>query len=137
MGKLLRWGAISPTSMDAKTKKEIQKKLDEERDSLEKQLAAFTHRSAKNADDFNAEFPQIGDKEDENAAEVEQYSTNLSLERTLESALRDVKKSLERLKNGDYGTCKYCSKEIDPKRLLARPTSSACIDCKKRLTREA
>lgn len=123
--------------MDAKTKKDIQAKLEEEKGSLEKQLAAFAHRSANNAGDFNAEFPQIGDKEDENAAEVEQYSTNLSLERTLESALRDVQKALERLKAGSYGVCKYCNNQIDAKRLLARPTSSACIDCKKRLTREA
>lgn len=123
--------------MDAKTKKDIQAKLEEEKTSLEKQLAAFAHRSGNNATDFDSEFPQIGDKEDENAAEVEQYSTNLSLERTLESALRDVEKAIERLKSGGYGVCKYCNTEIDAKRLLARPTSSACIDCKKRLTREA
>lgn len=123
--------------MDAKTKKEIQGKLEEERVNLEKQLAAFTHRNPQNSKDFETEFPQIGDKEDENAAEVEEYSTNLSLERTLEAALRDVTKTLERIKGGEYGKCKYCGKEIDEKRLLARPTSSSCIDCKKHLTQEA
>lgn len=123
--------------MDKKTQKEIQAKLETEKAQLESQLAAFAHRNPKNKDDFNAEFPQIGDKEDENAAEVETYSTNLTLERTLEAALRDVKKSLERLTKGTYGVCKYCSKEIDAKRLIARPTSSACIECKKRLTQEA
>lgn len=123
--------------MDKKTLSEIQNKLEAEKTQLEGQLGAFAHRNPQNKDDFNAEFPQIGDKEDENAAEVETYSTNLTLERTLESALRDVKKALERIAKGNYGVCKYCNKEIDAKRLVARPTSSACIECKKRLTQEA
>lgn len=123
--------------MDAKTKKEIQKVMEEEKANLEKQLGAFAHRNPQNKTDFSAEFPQVGDKEDENAAEVEEYSTNLSLERTLEAALRDVTKALDRLKGDDFGICKYCHKAIDEKRLLARPTSSACIECKKKLTQEA
>lgn len=123
--------------MDKTTLKGIETSLTAEKVQLEGQLAAFAHRNPKNKDDFNAEFPQIGDKEDENAAEVETYSTNLTLERTLEAALRDTKKALERIAKGSYGVCKYCNKEIDAKRLLARPTSSACIECKKRLTQEA
>ncbi len=123
--------------MDKAILKEISEKLQAEKTQLEGQLGAFAHRNPHNKTDFQAEFPQIGDKEDENAAEVETYSTNLTLERTLESALRDVNKTLERISKGSYGTCKYCNKEIDAKRLIARPTSSACIECKKRLTQEA
>lgn len=123
--------------MDAKTLKNITSMLEAEKANLDKQLSEFAHRTQKNTQDFQAEFPQIGDKEDENAAEVEQYSTNLTLERTLEAALRDVNKALERVKKGEYGVCKYCGNPIDEKRLLARPTSSACIDCKKKLTQEA
>lgn len=123
--------------MDPKDLKEIKKMLEEELSRLEAQLAQFARTNPKNADDFNADFPQIGDKEDENAAEVDVYSTNLTLERTLESALRDVKKSLIRIKEGTYGVCKYCGKEIPVARLRARPTSGACIDCKKKLTQEA
>jgi DnaK suppressor protein len=123
--------------MDKTTLAQIKEKLQAEKEQLETQLAQFAHRNPHNAKDFEAEFPQIGDKEDENAAEVETYSTNLTLERTLESALRDVNKTLERIAKGTYGICKYCGKEIDAKRLLARPTSSACVECKKRLTQEA
>ncbi|OGL74104.1 hypothetical protein A3F28_02890 [Candidatus Uhrbacteria bacterium RIFCSPHIGHO2_12_FULL_57_11] len=123
--------------MDTKNLSAIQKKLEDERTDLEERLAQFSRRNPKNTEDFNANFPEIGDKEDENAAEVDTYSTNLTLERTLESALRDVQSALRRIAAGTYGVCKYCTKEIDPKRLLARPVSSACIDCKKRLTQEA
>ena len=58
-------------------------------------------------------------------------------EETLEKMLRDVGKSLKRIEEGSYGVCKYCDKPIDEKRLLARPTSSACVECKKTLTDEA
>ena len=113
----------------------IEKKLLEEKEKLEKELAEFTKRNIHNIDDYDAHFPSFGDKDDENAAEVATYSDNLTLERTLESTLRDVKAALKRIKEGKYGLCRYCGKEIDKKRLLARPTSSTCIECKEKLTK--
>lgn len=83
-----------------------------------------------------AQFTNLGDKDDENAEEVATYSTNLTLERTLEASLRDVERALERVASGSYGICKYCNKEIDEKRLRARPSSSSCIECKKSFTQE-
>jgi len=114
----------------------IEEQLKQEKVRLEKELAKFTTKNQNVAGDFDATFPEYGDKEDENALEVAQYTTNKPLEIALESELRDVGKSLDRLKKGDYGVCKYCKKAIDEKRLLARPTSGACVSCKKTLTQE-
>lgn len=108
-----------------------------EKDRLEKELANFAHRNPQAAiTDYNADFPNVGDKEDENASEVAQFSDNLSLEDTLEKALRDVESALKSIEQGTYGICKYCKAEIDERRLEARPTSSSCIQCKKTLTQE-
>lgn len=120
--------------MDKATLNDLGAKLLEEQKKLEEELAVFAKRNPNNPTDFNADFPQLGDKEDENASEVAEYSKDLTLERTLESSLRDVKKALQRLEEGTYGTCRYCGKEIDVKRLMARPTSTSCIDCKKLFT---
>lgn len=120
--------------MDQKTQKELEQKLMDEKVKLEEELARFAQRNPLNPTDFNADFPQLGEKEDENAAEVAEYSKDLTLERTLEASLRDVEKALGRVREGGYGTCKYCGKEIDVKRLMARPTSTSCIDCKKLFT---
>ncbi len=122
------------THMDAKTLKIIKDNLEAEKKRLSEQLAQF--KAKEGAAAYEVSFPQIGDKDDENAAEVDTYSTNLTLERTLQSALRDVEKAIKRVADGTYGFCKYCGQEIDPKRLTARPVSSACIDCKKKLTQE-
>lgn len=116
--------------------KKIEEQLKQEKVRLEKELAKFTTKNRHVAGDYDATFPEYGDKEDENAQEVAQYTTNKPLEIALENELRDVGKSLERLKKGDYGVCKYCKKPIDEKRLLARPTSGACVSCKKTLTQE-
>lgn len=122
--------------MNDKTLKEIETKLIEEKTRLENELAQISTKNTKNPTDYQANFPDFGSSEDENAAEVTTFTDNLTLERTLESALRDTNKALENIKKGKYGVCKYCEKEIDEKRLLARPASSSCIDCKKKLTLE-
>ena len=109
-----------------------------EKAKLETELNRFAHRNPKAVQvDFDANFPNLGDKEDENASEVATYSDNLSLEDELEKQLRDVLSALKAVEAGNYGICKYCKQEIAEARLHARPTSSSCIDCKKTLTQEA
>lgn len=115
---------------------EMEAELIKEEKRLKDELGEFAKQNPKNVDDYDAKFPNMGDKEDENAEEVASYSTNLTLERSLEASLRDVEKALERIKKGTYGVCKYCNKEIDEKRLRARPSSSSCIECKKSFTNE-
>jgi DnaK suppressor protein len=122
--------------MDPKFVKEMEERLKEQKTKLEAQLSEISTKNTKNPNDYNASFPDYGDAEDENAAEVTTFTNNLTLERTLESELRDVNKAMSSIAAGKYGVCKYCDKEIDKKRLEARPTSSSCIECKKRLTLE-
>lgn len=124
------------THMNKSFLKKIEGMLKKEKKRLESELAEFTTRNPNNKDDFTADFPNMGNKEDDNAEEVATYSTNLTLERTLESSLRDVNKALDRMKDSTYGVCKYCNTEIDEKRLRARPASSSCVKCKKSLTQE-
>lgn len=44
--------------------------------------------------------------------------------------LSKIKHALERMNNGDYGTCEACGAPITFKRLMARPVATLCIDCK-------
>lgn len=116
---------------------DLKQSLLSEKTRLEQELSSFTHRNPKAANtDFEADFPNMGDKEDENASEVAQFSDNLSLEGELEKALRDVESALKAIEKGTYGDCKYCGNAIDERRLRARPTSTSCIQCKKTLTQE-
>ncbi|MBI5237798.1 MAG: RNA polymerase-binding protein DksA [Deltaproteobacteria bacterium] len=42
-----------------------------------------------------------------------------------------AKEALEKIDNGTYGICESCGEEISEKRLLARPVTTCCIECKK------
>src|SRR3989344_6131127 len=116
--------------------KEIQKKLLDQKKNIETELSATVKKDNNTSQDdenFKSRFPDYGDKEDENAAEVAVYSDRIAIEQELEKDLRAVNKALKSIKDGTYGTCKYCGKAIDERRLSIRPTSSSCVECKKRL----
>ena len=115
---------------------EIRQTLIEEKERLGKELGAFAKKNPHVAGDYDAVYPEYGSEEDDNAREVAEYTTNKPLEMSLEKTLRDIDNALERMKKGVYGICRYCDKPIDEKRLRARPTSSACVSCKKTLTDE-
>lgn len=115
---------------------EIKEILLKEKTRLENELNKFTKKNPNVEGDYDTTFPEYGDKSDENALEISQYLANKPLEIALEHELLDINKALERLDKNIYGVCKYCHMPIDEKRLLARPTSSACVSCKKTLTNE-
>lgn len=122
--------------MDADKLSVIKIKLESEKTRLQEELRQLADQDKHNKENFNAKFPSFGDDIDENAAEVAAYSDNLTLEGTLEKELRDVQNALDLIKKGGYGTCKYCKKDIPVERLLARPSSTSCVACKKTLTQE-
>ncbi|AEB09663.1 RNA polymerase-binding protein DksA [Desulfobacca acetoxidans] len=41
-----------------------------------------------------------------------------------------IKEALERIEDGTYGICEVCGEPIGEKRLLARPVTTLCIECK-------
>lgn len=122
--------------MDKNILKTIQENLTEKKKELETEIGAIASKDTAKAGTYKSRFPDYGEKEDENATEVAVYSDRLAIEETLEKDLRDVNKALESIKKGTYGICKYCHKVIDEKRLIIRPTSSSCVECKKKLKGE-
>jgi len=112
---------------------EIKEQLIERKKQIEKDLEAISREDDHEADDRSASFPEYGDKADENAQEITDYSTSVVTQGVLEKSLEDVEKALKRIDDGSYGVCKYCKSPINVKRLKARPTASSCIVCKTEL----
>lgn len=108
----------------------------DEKARLEHDLTQLSAPSNPKGEDSDSAFPDYGNKDDENAAEVADYAANQSIEQDLGNLLRDVNSALKRIEEGTYGICKYCKKPIEEKRLLARATSSACVECKKAIMQE-
>lgn len=124
------------SSIQKKTIEEIKTQLLERKKLIENDLLELSRKDSHEADNMTAKFPEYGDKADENAQEINDYSTNIVAERVLEKSLEDINKALERIEKGVYGVCKYCGGPISEKRMIARPTAGACIACKTKLQQE-
>ncbi|MCD4761004.1 TraR/DksA C4-type zinc finger protein [bacterium] len=116
--------------MDAKFIEERKVALEKRRTELLKELEVGAVKVADN--DYSAKFEDLGDKDDENAAEVAIFEKNLSLEKTLEISLYNVNKALKKIDQGNYGLCEKCNGPINPDRLEAFPSATACMKCKEK-----
>lgn len=124
------------TTLSNEFLEKMKKGLSADKVRLEKELSKYS-KSDEDGVEKEKLFPDYGNSEEDNALEVADYETNLSIETDLQRSLRDVEGALKRMVEGEYGVCKYCKKPIEEKRLVARPTSSACITCKKTIVQEA
>lgn len=70
----------------------------------------------------------------QHAAERELAIRNLDRESNL---LRNVKRALQRIKNGSFGVCVHCEEPINSKRLQAVPWTAYCIRCQELADRSA
>lgn len=101
-----------------------------EKERLEKQLSSFAEKSSQSDDNWNAKMPSYdGGGIEEEADEVEEFSTRLALEKTLEKQLKNVNLALEKIKKGKYGLCERCQKPIVKGRLQVHPRARYCKKC--------
>ncbi len=118
--------------MDKEVIEQLKKKLEKEKADLVGELEIVADKDPKAKDDYDATFPDYGDSVDDNAAEVETYQTNLSLERDLELTLVNVKEALGKIEKGEYSVCENCRSEIDEARLEAFPAAKHCMRCQEK-----
>jgi len=120
-------------SQDEKTFEQLETKLEEKKQQLEKELKSFATQNPNNPEDWNAKFPyEMGKGStdlEEAADEVEAYGNRIGVEHSLETQLKNVNGALERIKKGAYGTCEKCGKPISKERLEASPEATTCKDC--------
>ena len=116
--------------MDKQFLDTIRDKLLEKERQLQQEIEDLTGKTQSSGGSYQLTPPDYWSDEDENSAEVATFTTDLSVKEVLESSLRDVRAALTRLDDGTYGICKYCGQYIDERRLLARPASSSCVNCK-------
>jgi RNA polymerase-binding transcription factor DksA len=94
--------------------------LEEERESLRRQLAELGH-GAKGLD-YDPNFA------DSSQVTAERGETE-ALVNKLADSLRDVEHALAKFDSDSYGVCEGCGQPIAPARLEARPEARLCINC--------
>lgn len=107
----------------ADTRETLRATLRGERDHIHGQLAEFG--VGGDAMDFDENFADSGQV----AAEKGEHRV---LANSLQDALADVDRALEKLDDGSYGRCENCGTEIAEPRLDAMPATRYCIECASR-----
>lgn len=63
------------------------------------------------------------------------HTSTIALGDSLKRTANNIKNALGRIKDGTYGKCDRCGKQIEYGRLLAMPTAACCLICSKKPTK--
>lgn len=122
--------------MEQSLLQELKKGLADKKDQLIKQLEGIGKKGEGEEAGYDATFPEYGESMEDNAIEVADYTTNLSLEKRLEDELARVDASLVKIEEGKYGVCESCGKDIEPEILAISPESTLCVSCKRAMNND-
>ena len=78
----------------------------------------------------------IGRDSIDESMEEEIFSTEMRLHDREKFLLNKVTKQLSRLEANEIDVCEECGESISFRRLMARPVTTLCIDCKEQAERE-
>jgi DnaK suppressor protein len=110
-------------------KAQIRKVLEESRQKLQ--------RTGQNALSYSMNHERnIGRDSIDESMEEELFSTEMRLHDREKFLLNKINKQLVRLDKGDIDICEDCGEQIAFRRLLARPVTTLCIDCKEQSEKE-
>src|SRR5262249_410101 len=112
----------------------------QERDKLREVLMAEKQRLLRNAHEglsfaMNRDRTIARDSIDE-SMEEELFPTELRLRDREKWLLLKINAALDRLESGSIDECEDCGETIEYRRLIARPVTTLCIDCKEERERE-
>ena len=115
--------------LSQKEKAEIRRVLQDE----QKRLA----RTSQNALSYSMNHERnIGRDSIDESMEEEIFSTEMRLHDREKFLLGKVSKQLTRLDADEIDVCEECGESISFRRLMARPVTTLCIDCKEQAERE-
>lgn len=107
------------------------KKLESFKNLLNERLSELLEQANETVDVMSDHKENLPDPSDRATLESDRNFT-LRIRDRERKLIGKIKDALERIDNGTYGICEECGEDISEKRLLARPVTTLCIDCKKK-----
>ncbi len=107
------------------------KKLEYFRGILQDQLDGLIDEAFKTVNGMTNSKDNFPDPTDRAALETDRNFL-LRIRDRERKLIEKIKKALEKIDTGDFGICDVCGKKIGEERLMARPVTTLCIDCKKK-----
>lgn len=115
-------------TLDIQTLQNLKDTLLKDKLKIEEELNRIGKKDLESGN-YTPKFNEIGEDQDENASEVEEYTDNLALENSLEKQLKDILEALEKIDSPNYGKCSICNNDIPKERLMAYPSAKNCTQC--------
>jgi RNA polymerase-binding protein DksA len=112
--------------------KKIKESLAEKRIELEERQRELDESSFDSTQsDITGEVGIDEDFADAGTATFER-ERDLSIRNNIRDLIDQVTRAVQRIEDGNYGTCERCGNPIDATRLKELPHASLCLDCKRR-----
>jgi DnaK suppressor protein len=73
-------------------------------------------------------LPDLNDR----ASQESELNLEIRMRERERKLIVKMRETIERIDAGDYGICEECGEPIGVKRLMARPVTTYCIECKTR-----
>jgi DnaK suppressor protein len=103
---------------------------------LQRRRRAILETTRRAAAELDALRSAERDPEFEEGAQTEHEQYTLArLGEAQRRELQQIDAALTRIDAGEYGVCRDCEQEIDPRRLAALPYALLCTECAQRLER--
>jgi len=84
--------------------------------------------------DFGKEIPNLGGPALADVNDQASFESDRNFEIRIKDRERKlinkVKEAIKKISEGTYGVCESCNEAISSKRLMARPVTTYCINCK-------
>ena len=116
--------------MNKRDQKIIEKKLNEDRERLLREIANLDQSFMESLKDSSGDLSAYSfHMADQGTDAMEREKAFLFASRD-EKYLKQIEAAYARISEGSFGICRSCQKEISKERLEAVPTTTICFDCK-------
>jgi DnaK suppressor protein len=99
------------------------------RELLQQKISELLNDQLKTISVMASTNERLTDPNDQASMEVERNHELLIRDRERRLIFK-MKEAIARIDDGTFGICVDCGEEISEKRLIARPVTTQCIDCK-------
>jgi DnaK suppressor protein len=107
-----------------------QKVLEKCREELQRQMDELLAGAGRTVSDMTSALEENFPDPTDRALLESNRNFTLRLRDRERKLLIKIREAMKRIDSGTFGVCDVCGGEIDEKRLIARPVTAMCIDCK-------
>ncbi len=105
------------------------------RQILNQRLEELVEEAGKTISGMTGEKASFADPTDRASMESDR-NFQLRIRDRERKLIQKIRDAIARIDDGTFGICEECGEEIQIERLLARPVTTYCVECKERLEEE-